>query len=90
MFTTAAVEIEDDTNVVEQLNVSKTSLEKVFSMDNRWVVDIGEKSAVDWPMTSHYRILTHQRYIAVENLVRKGEIAFLAMFSTLYGTYLPF
>ena len=35
-----------------------------------------------------------QRYIAVENVVRKGEIAcnrqFLTMFSILYGTYFSF
>ena len=39
----------------------------------------------------------HLRYIAVENIVGKGEIAcnqqiypFLTMFSTLYGSYFPF
>ena len=38
----------------------------------------------------------HERYTAVENIVRKGEIACnkqfypsLTMFSTLYGTYFP-
>ena len=39
----------------------------------------------------------HYRYIAVENIARKGEIAcnkqfllFLTIFSILYGTYFPF
>ena len=37
MFTTAAVEIEDEADVVEQLNTSKTSLDKVFNMENRYI-----------------------------------------------------
>ena len=42
-------------------------------------------------------LLTHYRYKAMENIVRKGEVAcnkqfllFLSMFSTLYGTYFSF
>ena len=49
------------------------------------------------PIITQCRILTHLRYIAVENIVRKGEIAcnkqlspFLAIFSTLYVTYFPY
>ena len=52
---------------------------------------------VQWPITTQYRILTYVKYIAVENIVGKGEIAcnkqfllFLTMFSTLYGTYFQF
>ena len=46
------------------------------------------------PITTQCRILTQSRYIAVENIVRKGEIAcnkqispFITMFSILYDTY---
>ena len=45
------------------------------------------------PLTTQCRILTHLRYIAVENIVRKGEIAckkqfflFSQCFLFLYGT----
>ena len=47
--------------------------------------------------TTQCSFLTHKRYIAVENIVRKGEIAcnkvisfFFTMFFTLYGTYFLF
>ena len=50
---------------------------------------------------THYHTIQHidslEIYIAVENIVRKGEIAckkqispFLTMFSTFYGTYFSF
>ena len=42
-------------------------------------------------LTKQYHILTHLRYVAVEIVVRKGEISpFYKMFSTLHGTYFPF
>ena len=50
-------------------------------------------------LTNSYTILhlTHQTYTAVENIVRKGEIAcnkqflhFSQCFSTMYDTYFPF
>ena len=46
---------------------------------------------IDQPITTQCRILTHQRYVAVENIVRKGEIAcnkqFL-LFSQCFSPYM--
>ena len=41
------------------------------------------------PITTRYRILTHLRYIAVENNVRKGEIACNKQFLLFSQCFLP-
>ena len=42
------------------------------------------------PITTQYHILTHQRYIAVENIVREGEIACNKQFLLFSQCFLPF
>ena len=40
--------------------------------------------------TTQYRILTHERYIAVENIVTKGEIASNKQFLLFSQCFLPY
>ena len=42
------------------------------------------------PLPHNTAFLTHQRYIAVENIVRKGEIACNKQFLLLSQCFLPF
>ena len=44
----------------------------------------------DCPITTQDRILTHLRYIAVENIVRKGEIACNKQFLLFTQCFLPY
>ena len=44
----------------------------------------------DQPITTQCRILTHLRYIAVENIVRKGEIACNKQFLLFSQCFLPY
>ena len=42
------------------------------------------------PITAHCHILTHYRYIAVKNIVRKGEIACNKQFFLFSQCFLPY
>ena len=42
------------------------------------------------PITTQYRILKHERYIALENIERKGEIASSKQFLFFSQCFLPY
>ena len=56
---------------------------KILSSGNGWVkaIEISLKLFAIQPITTQYHILTHCRYIAVENIMRKGEIVSNISFS---------
>ena len=53
-------------------------------------VEKGGPEVIIYPITTHCHILTHFGYIAVENIVRKGEIAFKKQSLLFSQCFLPY
>ena len=79
---------DDDDDDNDDNNNNNNADDNLFTTEQKFTKDL--------PITKQCRILTHLRYIAMENIVRKGKIAcdkktsnfsfFSRTFSILYGT----